>query len=221
MPLWKSMFATLLTLSLFSDGAQAQGWFQWSKWSRRKEMMVIGYAAVSRWEALAINTDSELWVKDSPHNLQLGRGFYLVNTPGRWMGQEEESWYCVVKARRGKIESAGKVYIPSSYEKLTPAGFVTRNLWAADEAAIVEYIGSEAYISKPGEALRFSWTPDAEDPLLQMVIPTAVVNDDKLRAWAQCFESEDELKQVSDATIDWKAWKIKGFPRVAGSSWLK
>ncbi|KAI9051729.1 hypothetical protein LZ554_004769 [Drepanopeziza brunnea f. sp. 'monogermtubi'] len=228
MPLPKSIFATLLTLSFLFNGAQAQGWpewlkkpnsFQWPKTPKLfqpEERIVIGYAAVSRWAATSINEFRELWVDDSPHNLQLGPGVYLSNTAGNWINQpQEESWFCVVKAKKSKIKSAPKVYIPHMYEQLTPEhGFVWRELWGKDEAVIVEYIRSEAFIKKPKEALRFSWVKDTRTSQLQMVVPTGVVNDNGLDIWAQCFESENELKQVSDKTVDWEAWKIKGNPGV-------
>ncbi|KAI9048333.1 hypothetical protein LZ554_008126 [Drepanopeziza brunnea f. sp. 'monogermtubi'] len=195
MPRSKSILAILLALSFFFNGAQA--WF----WRRN---IVIGYAVVSKEDAEEINDDNELEVDPAPpYTLQLGSGFYLVNKPDN-LPTGEDYWYCVVKSRKRKFNKVAKVYIPQ-YD----AG--QQILWAGDEEDILNYIENTAKISKPKEALRFSWAKFT-DWQVQMAIPEDMVDDDdKLKLWAKCFDSQQKLKEVSKETIDWGTrWKIRG-----------
>ncbi|KAJ5046633.1 uncharacterized protein L3040_003871 [Drepanopeziza brunnea f. sp. 'multigermtubi'] len=74
--------------------------------------------------------------------------------------------------------------------------------------------GSGFYIlngPEPKEALRFSWVKGFKGWQLQMLIPTDVVKKDDLELRARCFASEEELMKFSHVTLDWDAWKAKGY----------
>ncbi|KAJ5038646.1 uncharacterized protein L3040_006326 [Drepanopeziza brunnea f. sp. 'multigermtubi'] len=197
MPRSRSVFAILLALSFFFNGAQALFW---------RKKIVIGYAVVIKEYADEINDDHKLRVEEpTSYNPQLGNGFYMLNNPDG-LPTGVDYWYCAVKARRWKMKKAGKAYIPQYNAQ-------RQTLWAGSEEGFVNYIGETAKLPEPKRALRFSWTK-VTDWVLQMVIPSAVVTDDRgFNFWAQCFESKEELKKFSKDIIDWGSlWKIKGDP---------
>jgi hypothetical protein len=113
--------------------------------------------------------------------------------------------YCVIKAKKTRVEKAGKVYIPEHGAQGT--------IWAAEEDVIVNYIENEAGLKNPDKALRFSWAKGILDWELQMLIPKKVVNDDdELKLYGKCYKSEAKLvKKYPKTTVDWaNLWKIDG-----------
>ncbi|KAI9054175.1 hypothetical protein LZ554_001346 [Drepanopeziza brunnea f. sp. 'monogermtubi'] len=196
----KSIFAILLAFSLLFSRAQGSWW---------RRNMVIGYTALSEEEAKRINEDNKLHVPDESSQARLGPGFYMVNEPGNWP-REAGNWYCAIKARKRRIKRASKVYIPRSYEKLSREGVEQQALWFQDETVIKEYIESDALVPDSEKALRFSWVRILRKRQLQMVIPTKAVEDDQLKLWAKCFESQEKLKEFSKDVINWEGWTIRG-----------
>ncbi|KAJ5047637.1 uncharacterized protein L3040_003458 [Drepanopeziza brunnea f. sp. 'multigermtubi'] len=76
----------------------------------------------------------------------------------------------------------------------------------------MEHLVSTALGKYPHAALRFSWVSGINWQL-QMLSPAKVVNNGVLELRAKCFESKDELKEFSDAVIDWdgkEEWPIRG-----------
>ncbi|KAI9055717.1 hypothetical protein LZ554_000659 [Drepanopeziza brunnea f. sp. 'monogermtubi'] len=212
----KSIFAILLALSFFFNGAQA--WF----WRKR---IVIGYAVVSAEDAKFINEKNELYVESFLYTSSLGPGFYMVNEPREWTSLEGD-WFCAVKARRWKMKRAPKAYIPKTYTKNPKKPWWNLKkvqvkhsdvapkpipLWGEDEIVFEEYLKKELSISKPDKALRFAWVKDL-NWRMQMAIPMEEVNTNKLDLWAQCFPTEEELRKFSEEPVDWSSWKIRGDP---------
>ncbi|KAJ5047327.1 uncharacterized protein L3040_003154 [Drepanopeziza brunnea f. sp. 'multigermtubi'] len=196
----RSIFAALLALSFFFNGAQA--WF----WRSR---IVIGYAIVSEEQAARINQDHKLGLQEFSYTPQLGPGFYLVNKIENLMSRAG-SRYCAVQARKWKVRRIAKVNIPETYDKMTPRGVRTQRLWARDEKVIEEYIQTRALITPPEKALRFAWIMGLEGEL-QMAIPAKLLSDEKsLYLYAECFETERELAEFSKEVIRWDTWKITG-----------
>ncbi|KAI9054561.1 hypothetical protein LZ554_001716 [Drepanopeziza brunnea f. sp. 'monogermtubi'] len=214
MPRSKSIFAILTILSFFSNGAQAMFW--------QKEI-VIGYAGVTSEEARDINKMNKLYISQSLPTKQLGEGIYMTNKPEGFSSRATR--FCAIKARKYKMNAADKVYIPESYTPETPnGGLRPKQLWGESEEVIVEYIRSlpplsrfrkalhipVAPVDEPEKSLRFSWV-EGGGGQLQMAIPMkAVYDDDRLKLWAKCFESEAELKKFSAETIEWETWAIRG-----------
>ncbi|KAJ5054615.1 uncharacterized protein L3040_000882 [Drepanopeziza brunnea f. sp. 'multigermtubi'] len=208
----KSVFAILLVLSFFFNGAQA--WF----WRRK---ILIGYGVVSSKEAARINEKNKLRVEPFEYTSQLGPGFYIVNKASGYSYLEGD-WFCAIKARKWKTKRVPKAYIPPSYVKkpstrnraqVHPSGVANKQikLWGQKEEVFHEYLRTELSISEPEKALRFSWVKDIEW-ILQMNIPMDVVNNDDLDLWAKCFPTPEELWKYSKEVVDWPAWNIKGHP---------
>ncbi|EKD14916.1 hypothetical protein MBM_07127 [Drepanopeziza brunnea f. sp. 'multigermtubi' MB_m1] len=199
----RSVCAVLIALSFLFNKAQGVLWKDF--W---KKNQVIGYATVSEEQAKLINKDNKLYegdelhVKRPPYALQTGSGFYILNGPGNWVrssiDEEERRWYCAIEARKRKMKNIGKIKIPIS-------------LWSENEEEIVDYITLTRLVSEPKEALRFSWVKGFKGWQLQMLIPTDVVKKDDLELRARCFASEEELMKFSHVTLDWDAWKAKGY----------
>ncbi|KAI9053482.1 hypothetical protein LZ554_002438 [Drepanopeziza brunnea f. sp. 'monogermtubi'] len=148
----------------------------------------------------------------------LGAGFYMLNKPSGWEATDG-SWYCAIKARTSRIRKTPKVWIPKDYEEQTARGPESSELWNQDEDVIVNYIQTEALLYEPDaeaaqKALRLSWVRGANNQWqLQMLIPTNVLNNNDLKLWAKCFDSEDGLKKFSDKVIPWDdstEWNVQG-----------
>ncbi|KAI9048212.1 hypothetical protein LZ554_008007 [Drepanopeziza brunnea f. sp. 'monogermtubi'] len=178
--------------------------------------MLIGYRTVSEAEALAINRDNKptrnpVLDTQGPVN-QLGHAFYITNDPLGWPGYiGVKKWYCYVKADTEKIRDAAKIWIPHFIDEEDPNGETkVVNLWTGNEEDILDYIQSMLIDTKPETALRFSWISFVRGWKMQMAIPTAMLNDDDLDFWAQCFEEDTDLWETSDETVLWENWNIVG-----------
>ncbi|EKD15301.1 uncharacterized protein L3040_001669 [Drepanopeziza brunnea f. sp. 'multigermtubi'] len=200
------ILAILIALSFLFDRAQAV--FGLRPGMFRGE--VIGYASVLEDEAIRINQNNKPFVENPTRQAQLGEGFYMVSRPGIWRGIEG-AWYCAVRANTEKMKGIDKIYIPEYY-RAVPSNKRQR-LYSQGEDVIMEYLASEDLLT-PGEALRFGPILGSHSQL-QMLIPTTVINDDKLSLWAKCFKSEFELREYTNEEIDWQHredWEIKGIP---------
>ncbi|KAJ5051481.1 uncharacterized protein L3040_001257 [Drepanopeziza brunnea f. sp. 'multigermtubi'] len=205
MPLPRSICAILLALSFLFDGARGV----------TPGRIVIGYRTVAEGEAEDINEDNkpyrEALIDEARQKLnQLGNGLHIMREPVSWEGFPWwRNWYCVIEADINKIAKAHKIYIPEYYQQTDWDGQRSDVvLWHGGEDVIVDYI-TQGVPKDPGKALRFSWISDF-DWELQMLIPTAVVNNDELDLWSECFETKDELKEYSSEVVDWESWGIAG-----------
>ncbi|KAI9054959.1 hypothetical protein LZ554_002102 [Drepanopeziza brunnea f. sp. 'monogermtubi'] len=202
----KSILAVVLALSFFFDEAQARMGDRLLWW---RKPSFIGYAKLPAAQARRINQNNRLqYMKGAQPSLdKLGAGVYLVNDPEMFLG-EKGDWYCGIKANKQKLKEIGKIWIPQAYQKSTPAGLKEQELWAQEERDILNYIKSTSKrleLNNPEKALRFSLSYQ-----MQMLIPKQVVINGDLDLWAKCFESQDDLEDLSDDVIDWKSWGIKG-----------
>ncbi|EKD15392.1 uncharacterized protein L3040_001759 [Drepanopeziza brunnea f. sp. 'multigermtubi'] len=211
---------TVLALSFLLTGAQAQ--------DGRK---IIGYRTVNKEEAEYINenhkpsTDDDFDDEEGPRQLGEVGYFYTTNTPPGWQGDEDD-WYCVVKANSEKIDAAEKVWVPEYYAwgAGSSADPNKMYLWSGDEGLLTEYITS---LAKPGgtespdpaTALRFSYIAFWDKQQLQMVIPDALLKDDELDLWAECYETEAKLEEQATETVDWNSWRILGGPGQESEVW--
>ncbi|KAI9053120.1 hypothetical protein LZ554_003387 [Drepanopeziza brunnea f. sp. 'monogermtubi'] len=188
MPLSKSICAILLAFIFFFNQGDAT-------------RIVIGYRTVSPVEAGLINSGNNP-TRDTSYDhgpddpFQLGNGLYLTQIPGAWAA-EDDDWYCVIKADEEMLDQINKAWIPRVH-------------WFRGEEEVVHYI-RRLPARDPEKALRFSYIWASED-LLQMLIPTNVVNNDELDLWGKCFETKAELEAYSSHNIDWEAWNLRGDP---------
>ncbi|EKD20729.1 hypothetical protein MBM_01411 [Drepanopeziza brunnea f. sp. 'multigermtubi' MB_m1] len=182
------------------------------------ERILIGYRTVNEAEALAINSNNkptrdERLDRVGPVN-QLGHAFYMTNDPIGWPGYRGvEKWYCYIKADVDKMREVGKVWIPHFIEEENFDGEMeVINLWRGNEEDILDYIHSMLPDTMPEKVLRFSYISFVLGRRLQMAIPTAMVNNDDLDLWAQCFDKKKDLWETSDETVLWENWGIVGDP---------
>ncbi|KAI9054702.1 hypothetical protein LZ554_001854 [Drepanopeziza brunnea f. sp. 'monogermtubi'] len=156
--------------------------------------------------ALLLNKDESLSAADEYAGetpTQLGRGLELVSD-ARLFLPKERHWYCAILAKRDKLKSVGKVYIPA-YD---PEASGTGALWNAQEATIRGYILAADLVSYPNTALRFSWIRGVTDQLL-MVIPSLVIEINGLGTKAKCYQTKEKLVS-SYKKVEWDSWDIKG-----------
>ncbi|KAJ5052190.1 uncharacterized protein L3040_001949 [Drepanopeziza brunnea f. sp. 'multigermtubi'] len=211
MLLSRSICSGLLALSFHFSTAQGQD----------DKRIIIGYRTVSEEEAYDINAKNKPMrdegfdfanrVKESDQ--QIGPGYYLVNHPAGWPA-EKGDWHCVIKANKDEFDDALKVWIPEYFETIDWLGKVKRvDLWTGDMENIADYmllVGLPARLE-----LRFSRIKGAETAMLQMVIPSKVVNKNHLDLWGQCWSTAAELKQHANQIVNWEQWAIAGDPTVA------
>ncbi|TDZ33850.1 hypothetical protein C8035_v009272 [Colletotrichum spinosum] len=134
---------------------------------------------------------------DSQYGSQIGNGVYLVAKPGGWRETRgRTNYHCVFKADEDKFDDAAKAWVPSPY-------------WDQGEASIAQYIRN--FDEEPDETVRISYI-DGYGEVLQMLIPTKMVNADTLDIFAKCFPSKAELIAYEAATVDWTDWNLYGEP---------
>ncbi|KAI9049099.1 hypothetical protein LZ554_006947 [Drepanopeziza brunnea f. sp. 'monogermtubi'] len=173
----------------------------------------IGYRTVSKAEAELINdddNDNKLRKdenSDSALRLNpLGYGIYIG---------DQGDWYCVVKADSSKIDQISKVWIPEFWQKTDQFGEpIGQEELYGNEDLTVGYI--KTVVPEPEKALRFSNV--GLNGELQMLIPTKVVDNNDLELWSKCYETEEELREVSDGDANWKGWGIEGDLQSANTS---
>ncbi|EKD12989.1 hypothetical protein MBM_08751 [Drepanopeziza brunnea f. sp. 'multigermtubi' MB_m1] len=208
MRLSQSICSTLLASSFLFGNAQG-----------KDDRRIIGYRTVSRAEADFINKNNKLY-RDTDFDLmallfnQFGPGFNIVNVPAGWPGAPDE-WYCVIEADRKKFNSASKLWIPEDYQQVNWIKSVqVIPLWSGNEHDVKSYIRSKKL--DPEKTLRFLpvtlLDPDRNE-LLQMIIPTEVVNSNQLDLWAECWETKRELYDYSRETVYYMSWNIVGKPK--------
>ncbi|EKD20872.1 uncharacterized protein L3040_000974 [Drepanopeziza brunnea f. sp. 'multigermtubi'] len=187
----KSIFAILLALSLLFSEAHGFWW----------NMKVIGYARVPPGTASLINADNKVHIEERPDYDILGRGFYLGQEPSySHLGEGEEGfWYCAIKARDWNMKNINKVFVPERY-------------WIG---GLFKEVNLEAYLKwltnkKPEKQLRFTFI-ERSDTQMQMLIPISMINNDDLDLWAQCYESEQQLRDSSKHFKDFIKWSSKWF----------
>ncbi|EKD19564.1 hypothetical protein MBM_02801 [Drepanopeziza brunnea f. sp. 'multigermtubi' MB_m1] len=164
--------------------------------SRWNQQIVIGYAKVPEDQAERINEDNRLFV-DETASRRLGTGFDIVEYPG--FGVKEGNWYCAIEANSMHLERIGKVYIPF-YHSTYPEP--PQYLWNQGDEVILDYIQQKGLAEDPFTALRISYI-EAEVLQMQMLIPAIVIEQDYLNLRAKCFDSVDDLKTYSSATMNW------------------
>ncbi|KAI9055346.1 hypothetical protein LZ554_000305 [Drepanopeziza brunnea f. sp. 'monogermtubi'] len=206
--LLQSISSTLLALSFLLNSAYGED-----------EREVIAYRTALGDEAKWINRNNKLYRAeklDSPWEpfKQIGKGYYAVHEPGDWNDENEpDLWYCVIEANMTKIREVGKIWIPEAYEW---SGALTA-LWTTmrgNEGAVMEYIVSQqeqGVVPDAKKALRFAPVVIAPGKM-QMVIPTATINNNDLDISAQCWKEEEELLEYSSKAVDWLSWDIAGKP---------
>ncbi|WDK22745.1 hypothetical protein CGRA01v4_14035 [Colletotrichum graminicola] len=158
---------------------------------------VIGYRVVSKGEAERINerhTPIRNDMYDSETGNQIGSGVHLVPYPGGWMEIPNiQDWHCVFKADQDRLRRATKVWIPP-------------RLWWSRNSVIREYVNQ---YGDPDQTLRFSYIDQWQDGrVLQMVIPTKMVNDDTLDFFAICFPTLGDLTRYENQYISWPDWGL-------------
>ncbi|EKD19933.1 uncharacterized protein L3040_002386 [Drepanopeziza brunnea f. sp. 'multigermtubi'] len=195
-----SLFAIVLALSFFFNGAHS-----WP-WSRDR---VIGYAMVTGRQANRLNQFNDLRGERTSQS-QTGPGFYLLNKPG-WRNDQRRTgnWYCAIKADKKRTDDIRKVWIPRFYNhEIAEGRIIQQNLWGENETLITDYIEWEAGMHMPDQILRFSWI-QATHWQHHMNIPSFVVDNVDLGLRPKCFQTEDEMKAYSNDEIDWEnIWSI-------------
>ncbi|EKD13682.1 uncharacterized protein L3040_005694 [Drepanopeziza brunnea f. sp. 'multigermtubi'] len=180
---------------------------------------IIGYRMVRPEEAAAINTlhrpfRDEAFDEQHARYNQLGSGFSMSQAPAGWLTTRRSAWQCVIEADSEKIKKAQKIWIPESYSETTEGGETKTtklwDYWVSNDDAILKYIES-MNVPEPEKAIRFAIARDAPD-VLQMVIPTKVINDNELDFSAACWKTKRELLQHAKEVVDWKSWDIAGSP---------
>ncbi|KAI9050299.1 hypothetical protein LZ554_005466 [Drepanopeziza brunnea f. sp. 'monogermtubi'] len=205
----QTKFAILLALSFFFSKVHAAWWDSWTPWGKTEPAptIVIGYVRVTAEEAERFNEEKKPYVKE-PVDDKFGEGLYIRQvTDYRYQGEDkvdaqnevEKTWFCAIKANEPEVKSIGKLFIPLS-------------IWTEEDASerVDDFVRQWIPEEPDTEPLRFSWMEDAS-PVMQMLIPKSVVKDNKLGLWAQCFESEAKLKELSKEFLNWpRMWEIQG-----------
>ncbi|EKD18737.1 uncharacterized protein L3040_008757 [Drepanopeziza brunnea f. sp. 'multigermtubi'] len=178
--------------------------------------ILIGYRLASPEEAELINTHNrpvQTEFFNHPLNFpnDIGPGYYLVSEPAALEATSGE-WYCVVKADKYDMAAVKKVWIPEDNDEFVWSDDED-DLWTGNEAYIDQYLRNVG--ADRETVIRFSPTDDAavNDAVLQMVIPTDMVNENKLGFWAQCWPTDEEQDEHTEETLHWKGWNIDRDPR--------
>ncbi|OHE99613.1 hypothetical protein CORC01_04971 [Colletotrichum orchidophilum] len=149
--------------------------------------MLIGYRRVSRAEADLINQygnifRDEAYDKAASENggAQLGAGVYLSLSPKGYNAYNND-WWCWVLAQSKPFTAAPKVWIP-------------RSEWDKDEEKISAYTQDHL---KEGEtstyAIRMAQVKDYSEGTWQILIPTRMVQEDKLDTRAECVANYHDM----------------------------
>ncbi|KAI9054581.1 hypothetical protein LZ554_001734 [Drepanopeziza brunnea f. sp. 'monogermtubi'] len=206
----QSICSVLLASSFLFSRAQGQD---------DDNRIIIGYRTVSEDEAEDINM-MQRPMRDKAFDMAnydeghrpIGSGFYMVNVPAGWKAQDED-WHCVIKANKAEFDEAIKVWIPEYMHIIVSDSVVTQlKLWTGNEENIDYYIASLGLFPM-GRELLFSRIKGV-DTMLQMLIPTDMVNNQDLDLWSQCWRTKDELKAYASETVKWENWYIAGEPGI-------
>ncbi|KAJ0158445.1 hypothetical protein CTA2_11559 [Colletotrichum tanaceti] len=164
----------------------------------RAEREILGYRRVSREEAVEINRRNNIFRESSYDRLaydkaeaQIGNGVYLSFTIYSYE-KNSDYWWCYVKADRGKLRRAPKVWIPES-------------LWGHPESQIASYVRRHLHQGESADsALRLSRMKSYPNGYDQVLIPTSMVQNDELDTFAKCYEEDSDVPVKED--VDYDEW---------------
>ncbi|KAK1507578.1 hypothetical protein CTAM01_02690 [Colletotrichum tamarilloi] len=123
--------------------------------------MTIGYRTVSAEQARQYNRDGRISF-DPARALgnQIGVGVYTTPGPGQWPGNPGD-WYCQITARKSKMKSIDKIWIPRDY------------WW--NIGGMYDYVESNFPSIDLDYSMRLSLIADYEH-LTQLLIPTYLLS---------------------------------------------